>query len=195
MSRVELPAVPAKRFMGASTRYAFRDTLYTVIVVVAFFGTFSADSRLSALISSMTSYFLAVETLLWALSSFKWLGVARFPSCIEEAFLKEASCVRSLAEVDNHRAICFCYLSVAEPGYFGDLGVIFLPESLSSSSADVACLVKYRNPVDAVHSNGVEVVLEDSRSFYQVCFDGLLYFLVFSLVSTGNSNSVWVLPI
>ena len=76
MSRVELPAVPTERFMGASTWYAFRDTLHTVIVVVAFFGAFSADLRLSALIGSMTSYFLAVEALLWALSTFKWLGVA-----------------------------------------------------------------------------------------------------------------------
>jgi hypothetical protein len=164
-------------------------------VVVAFFGAFSTDLRLSALIGSMASYFLAVEALLWALSAFKWLGVARFPSCVEEAFLKEASCIQSLVKVDNHGAICFCYFFVAKLGYFGDLGVVFLPKSLSSSSADVACLVKYRNPVDAVHSNGVEVVSEDSRSFYQVCFNDLLYFLVFGLVSIGNSNSVWVLPV
>ncbi len=76
MSWVELPAVPTKRFIGASTWYAFRDTLYAVVIVVAFFSAFSADLRLSALISSMTSYFLAVEALLWALSTFKWLSVA-----------------------------------------------------------------------------------------------------------------------
>lgn len=101
--------------------------------------------------------------------------------------LEEASCVRSLVEVDSHRAVCFCYLSVAKPGYFGNLGVVLLPESLSSSGAR---LVKYRNPVDAVYSDGVEVVSEDLRSFYQVCFDDLLYFLMFGLVSTGNFNSV-----
>ena len=62
--------------MGPSTWNALLDGPCAVIVVVAFLGASSTHLQLGALIGSVAHYFLAVEALLWALSSFKWLGVA-----------------------------------------------------------------------------------------------------------------------
>ena len=143
--------------MRPSTWHTLHDGLHAVTVVVAFLGAFSTDLQLGALIGFVAHYFLAVEALIWALSAFEWLGVAQFPSCIEEAFLEEVSHIQGLVEVDDHGAVCLCHLFVAEPGYFCDLGVIFSPKGFCHSGADIACLIKHCCTVDAVHSDRVDV--------------------------------------
>ena len=102
MSRVELPAVLAKRFMGASAWDTFQEGFCAFGVAMSLFGTSPADLWFGALIGPVASYFLAVVALLRALSSFEWLYVSRLPSGVKESFLEETSCVRSFVEVYHH---------------------------------------------------------------------------------------------
>src|SRR5438045_4211243 len=96
---VELLAVFAKRFMGASTWNTFPDSLHTFAMVMAFFSAFPTYLCFVALVCFVVSDFLAVVALLWVISVFKCLRASRLPSSIKEPFSKESLHVQPFVEV------------------------------------------------------------------------------------------------
>src|SRR6478735_8440030 len=82
----ELPAIPAERFMRASTGHALRDLFVACAVVVPFFRTPFAHLGLTTLEGFVTDL-LAVVALLRSGSALKWPRISRFASCVDETLL------------------------------------------------------------------------------------------------------------
>ena len=99
---IKLPAISAKRLVGASARDAFRDRFHASAVVMAFFGTSAANLWSVALIGFVIRDLLAIIALFWAVPAFKRLGGPGFSSGKEEPFVDEPPCFRASFEVNNH---------------------------------------------------------------------------------------------
>src|SRR3569833_2784371 len=166
LRRVELSAVPAKRFVRAAARDALQHCFVAVIVIVAFLSAPRAPLGVSAT-ERLVAWLLAVIALLWTWPMLKNRSGARFSCHVKETFHQEAPCIASLRDIYYHGSVRPRRVFLAEPRHLRHRCLVLAAKGFCCSGPNLSVGVQDCQAVDAIDLDRMKFIPQYS---YPCCY-------------------------
>jgi hypothetical protein len=179
--------------MRTPTRDAFQDRFCASAMVMTFSRALAANLRSVALVGFMVRDLLAIVALFWSVTTLEHFCGAGFSSSHKKPFADESPGFGTFLKVYDHRAVRFGDVSLAEPCYFHDVGIVLSTQGLSGLCSNFISLIQYRNTTNVIDSDGVEVISQDAGSWRQFRFRYAFHHFMFALVPTGDPDAMGIL--